>query len=125
MKTLKEQYAEIVGGYNPQYTENVSNKCVEIAENYCTTFMGWFGKKTMRELLEIFKSEQHDSSQDIKERAFNKITSTYITMLKEDTERYYHCGVSQETADAMVRSHQIELEVYHYILSLIKKDNKL
>lgn len=57
MKTLKEQYKEIVGGYNEQYTENVSNKCVEIAENYCITFVSWLEKRTMKEFLELFKMQ--------------------------------------------------------------------
>jgi len=119
MKTLKEQYAEIVGGYNPQYTENVSNKCVEIALNYY--------KKLNEDCLPYgdleIEPDTDDSLKDIKERAFNKIISTYSMMINENTARYYSSGVSEEIANQMVRSHQIELEVYSYILYLIRKDN--
>lgn len=81
--------------------------------------------KTLKEQYAEIKPDEDDSMKDIRERAFNKIMSTYSLMIKENTERYYSCGVSEEIANEMVRSHQIELEVYSYILYLIKKDNNL
>ena len=64
-------------------------------------------------------------NEDIKERAFNKIMSTYLMVKREDTSRYFSCGVSVEIATQMVKSHELEVEVYNYILGLIEKDNKL
>lgn len=38
MKTLKEQYKEIVSGFNEERTENVANRCTEIAEDTAIRF---------------------------------------------------------------------------------------
>jgi hypothetical protein len=38
MKTIKEQYKEIVSGFNDERTENVANRCVEIAEEIAIRF---------------------------------------------------------------------------------------
>lgn len=38
MKTLKEQYKEIVCGFNDERTENVANRCTEIAEETAIRF---------------------------------------------------------------------------------------
>lgn len=38
MKTIKEQYKEIVCGFNDERTKNVTNKCVEIADDFAIRF---------------------------------------------------------------------------------------
>jgi hypothetical protein len=38
MKTIKEQYKEIVSGFNDERTENVANRCAEIAEETAIKF---------------------------------------------------------------------------------------
>ena len=69
MKPIKEQYKEIVCGFNDKYTENVSNKCTEIADDYAIEFAKWCLKKGVfhqflrtqkvnKDLLEIFKKEK-------------------------------------------------------------------
>jgi len=64
MKPIKEQYKEIVSGWNEQRTENVSNRCVEIAEEFAVEFAQWVQfhselwiKYRTSELLELFKKE--------------------------------------------------------------------
>jgi hypothetical protein len=75
MKTIKEQYRKIVSGWNDERTENVSNKCVEIAEDFAVEFVEWFyhhGIKycnpdpdeyfNMNDILQLFKKEMnHDN----------------------------------------------------------------
>jgi len=81
MKTIKEQYKEIVSGWNDERTDNVANKCTEIASDYAIEFAEWCDdnyfkngkgnsnwsasmdwdddeKFTTKELLEIFKKEK-------------------------------------------------------------------
>jgi len=38
MKAIKEQYKEIVCGWNDERTENVSNRCAEIAKEFAIGF---------------------------------------------------------------------------------------
>ncbi len=64
MKTIKEQYKEIVSGWNDERTENVSNRCVEIAEEFAVEFAKWVQfhselwiKYKTSEMLEIYKKE--------------------------------------------------------------------
>ena len=38
MKTIKEQYKEIVCGWNEERTDNVANRCTEIAEEFAIEF---------------------------------------------------------------------------------------
>jgi hypothetical protein len=65
MKAIKEQYKEIVSGWNDERTENVSNRCTEIAEEFAVEFAQWVQfhselwiKYRTSELLEIFKKEK-------------------------------------------------------------------
>ena len=66
MKTIKEQYKEIVCGWNEERTENVSNRCTEIADDFAIGFAEWlrnmsYGKyhaHSTKELLEIYKKEK-------------------------------------------------------------------
>ena len=66
MKSIKEQYKEIVCGFNDERTENVTNKCVDIADNHSVQFAKWIAKNCNRhnldrlnfeKLLAIFKIE--------------------------------------------------------------------
>lgn len=45
MKTIKEQYREIVCGFNDERTENVANRCTEIADDYAIEFAKWLRKE--------------------------------------------------------------------------------
>jgi hypothetical protein len=65
MKSIKEQYKEIVSGWNDERTENVSNRCTEIAEEFAVEFAKWVQfhselwiKYKTSELLEIYKKEK-------------------------------------------------------------------
>jgi len=62
MKTIKEQYKEIVCGWNEERTENVSNRCTEIADEFAIGFLlylsDWHTKKRAKQLLEIYKKEK-------------------------------------------------------------------
>jgi hypothetical protein len=65
MKPIKEQYKEIVSGWNDERTENVANRCTEIAEEFAVDFAQWVQfhselwiKYRTSELLEIFKKEK-------------------------------------------------------------------
>jgi len=66
---MKEKYKEIVCGFNDERTENVANRCVEIAEEFTIEFAEWInnslfvilwrrGSITTEKLLEIFKNEK-------------------------------------------------------------------
>ena len=64
MKSIKEQYKEIVSGWNNERTENVSNRCTEIAEEFAVEFAKWVQfhselwiKYKTSEMLEIYKKE--------------------------------------------------------------------
>jgi hypothetical protein len=64
MKPIKEQYKEIVSGWNDERTENVANRCTEIAEEFAVEFAQWVQfhselwiKYRTSELLELFKKE--------------------------------------------------------------------
>jgi hypothetical protein len=64
MKPIKEQYKEIVSGWNEERTENVANRCTEIAEEFAVEFAQWVQfhselwiKYRTSELLELFKKE--------------------------------------------------------------------
>lgn len=50
MKTLKEQYKEIVCGFNDERTENVANRCTEIAEETAIKF-AWFLSDNLYECM--------------------------------------------------------------------------
>lgn len=73
---MKEKYKEIVCGFNDERTENVANRCVEIAEEFTIEFAEWLDLDETqdliyslqivgelpklpknKELLEIFKKE--------------------------------------------------------------------
>jgi len=66
MKPIKEQYKEIVCGWNEERTENVSNRCTEIADEFAIGFGEYLdsltyqdmGEFTIKELLEIYKKEK-------------------------------------------------------------------
>jgi hypothetical protein len=65
MKPIKEQYKEIVSGWNDERTENVANRCTEIAEEFAVDFAQWVQfhselwiKYRTSELLEIYKKEK-------------------------------------------------------------------
>jgi hypothetical protein len=65
MKPIKEQYKEIVSGWNDERTENVANRCTEIAEEFAVEFAQWVQfhselwiKYRTSELLELFKKEK-------------------------------------------------------------------
>ena len=81
MKPIKEQYKEIVCGFNDERTENVANRCEQIADEHAIEFAEWCDdnyfkngkgnsnwsasmdwddneKFTTKELLEIFKEEK-------------------------------------------------------------------
>ena len=76
MKPIKEQYKEIVCGWNEERTENVANRCTEIADDYAIEFAEWLrvnyydngelwiewnsddNTHSSKELLEIFKKEK-------------------------------------------------------------------
>ena len=68
MKPIKEQYKEIVCGFNDERTENVANRCEQIADNYAIEFAEWlvirynediiYDEYSTKELLEIFKKEK-------------------------------------------------------------------
>ncbi len=45
MKTIKEQYREIVCGFNDERTENVANRCTEIADKFAIEFAKWLRKE--------------------------------------------------------------------------------
>ena len=49
MKTIKEQYKEIVCGWNEERTENVANRCTEIAEEFSICFLNWITKNGYEE----------------------------------------------------------------------------
>ncbi len=52
---LKEQYKEIVCGFNDERTENVANRCAEIAEEFTIRFMTWYEEETEEQKIEIFR----------------------------------------------------------------------
>jgi len=52
MKTIKEQYKEIVSGWNDERTDNVANKCTEIANDYAIDFANWLRKQDTPENAE-------------------------------------------------------------------------
>lgn len=61
--TLKEQYKEIVSGFNEERTDNVANRCTEIAEDFAVDFAEWLFKNYnnvihTKQLLTIFKKEK-------------------------------------------------------------------
>jgi hypothetical protein len=67
--SIKEQYKEIVCGFNEERTENVTNRCVEIAEQFTIKFIKWYDLNyfvyntftkttTIEEMLQIFKKEK-------------------------------------------------------------------
>ena len=64
---MKEKYKEIVCVFNDERTENVANRCVEIAEEFTIEFAKWInnslyiipwrrGSITTEELLEMYKN---------------------------------------------------------------------
>ncbi len=63
MKPIKEQYKEIVSGFNDERTENVANRCTEIAEEFACGFAEWvvltekYYLYSIKELLELYKTK--------------------------------------------------------------------
>ena len=64
-------------------------------------------------------------TQDIKERASNKIYSIYLSTLKESLQPNKYWSIDPEKAIELEKAFDKEVEVWSYILSLIEKDNKL
>jgi len=62
--------------------------------------------------------------QDIKERASNKIYSTYSCLLRESLDPNLFWSIDKDRAKELMVAQNKEIEVYSYILSLIEKDNK-
>ena len=66
MKPIKEQYKEIVSGFNDERTENVANRCTEIAEEFATGFAEWvlltekYYLYSIKELLELYKEQKYE-----------------------------------------------------------------
>ncbi len=64
MKPIKEQYKEIVSGWNDERTENVANRCTEIAEEFARGFAEWvvltekYYLYSIKELLELYKEQK-------------------------------------------------------------------
>ena len=67
--TLKDNFKQYVYGFNEERSENLANKCNEIADDYAIEFAEWlrtdwtcderWSKITdSKELLEIFKKEK-------------------------------------------------------------------
>lgn len=72
MKTIKEQYKEIVCGWNEERTENVTNRCTEIADEFAIGFAEWIVNASVhnerwtkisdiKKLLEIYKKKDYDT----------------------------------------------------------------
>lgn len=60
---IKEQYREIVNGWNDERTDNFANRCTEIAEDFAVEFAEWLFKNYnsiihTKQLLIIFKKEK-------------------------------------------------------------------
>ena len=64
-------------------------------------------------------------TQDIKERASNKIYSIYLSTLRESLQPNKYWSIDPEKAIELEKAFDKEVEVWSYILSLIEKDNKL
>jgi len=63
--------------------------------------------------------------QEIKERASDKIYSTYLCLMRESLDPNLFWGIEKDRAKELMVAQNREIEVYSYILSLIEKDNKL
>lgn len=62
---------------------------------------------------------------EIKEAAHDKIYSVYLGLMRESLQLDKYWKLDPDRALQLEKSHDKEVQVYSYILSLIEKDNKL
>lgn len=61
---------------------------------------------------------------EIKNQASNKIYSKYLCLIRESLDPNLFWSVDKDRAQELMVSHNREVDIYSYILSLIEKDNK-
>ena len=62
---------------------------------------------------------------EIKEAAQDKIYAIYLNIMRESLQLDKYWKVDPDRALELEKTHDKEVQVYSYILSLIEKDNKL
>jgi len=62
---------------------------------------------------------------EIKEAAHDKIYAIYLNIMRESLQLDKYWKVDPDRALELEKTHDKEVQVYSYILSLIEKDNKL
>jgi len=62
---------------------------------------------------------------EIKEAAYDKIYAVYLNLMRESLNLDKYWKVDPDRAIELEKSHDKEIQVYSYILSLIEKDNKI
>ena len=64
------------------------------------------------------------TTEEIKERAKDKIWAKYFHLLNESIARDLFWSMDKDRQEQLMEAHLKDVEVYSYILSLIEKDNK-
>jgi hypothetical protein len=62
---------------------------------------------------------------EIKEAAHDKVYAIYLNIIRESLQLDKYWKLDLDRALQLEKSHDKEVQVYSYILSLIEKDNKL
>jgi len=62
---------------------------------------------------------------EIKEAAHDKVYAIYLNIMRESLQLDKYWKVDPDRALELEKTHDKEVQVYSYILSLIEKDNKL
>jgi len=64
------------------------------------------------------------TTEEIKERAKDKVWAKYLHFLNESMAGDLFWSVDKDRQEQLMEAYLKEVEVYSYILSLIEKDNK-